>query len=167
MKKWSLIVAGLYGLVFLFLIGPLAWIAFVPKHPDLSDSNKALLSWQLWAIVAVMVGAQFALLRIPVQVANGRPVAQRSIWATIIAAAFMMGLLVLGAAASIYEFLTKLEGDNGLWLAVALALASWIFWAIYFHRSTKDDAAEKKMTRFRLYMWSVQPSTHRRTEMNS
>jgi hypothetical protein len=132
----------------------LAWIAFVPKHPDLSDTYEALLSWQLWAIVAVMVCAQFALLRIPVRVATGRPVVQRSIWATIIAAAFMMGLLVLGAAGSIYEFLTKLEGDNGLWLAFALALASWIFWAIYFYRSTRNDAPEQKMTRLRLYMWS-------------
>jgi hypothetical protein len=112
------------------------------------------LSWQLWAIFAVMVSAQFALLRIPVRVATGRSVAQRSVWTTIIAAAFMMGLLVLGAAGSIYEFLTKLEGSNGFWLSVALALTSWLFWAIYFFRSTRSDAPEEKMARLRRYMWS-------------
>lgn len=153
MKKWSLIVAGLYGLACLVLIAPLSWIAFGTKGPKLSDMNELLMTWQTWAVVAVMIAAQFALLRIPVHMASRRPVTQRSLWATIIAAAFMMGLLVLGAAGSVYEFITKDGAVNGIWL-IAPGLASWVFWAIYFHRSTNSAPPDGKMARLRRYMWT-------------
>ena len=154
MKKWALIVAGLYGLAFLVLIGPLALIAFFPKELKLSELNEALLSWQLWAIVAVVITTQFALLRIPVQMASGRPVTQRPVWVTMLAAAFMMGLLVLGAAGSIYEFITKLAGPDPFLPLIALGLGSWVFWAIYFYRSTHSATPPEKVTRMRRYLWA-------------
>lgn len=135
MKNWSLIVALLYGLILVVLMFPLATVAFAPKTPTISDLSEALYQWQTWLILALMISAQFALLRIPVARSMGRPVAQRSVWATILAASFMMGLLMLGAVASLHEFFTRLEGASGFLPAFICGLMSWLFWAIYFHRS--------------------------------
>lgn len=86
-----------------------------------------------------MIVAQFALLRIPVAASSGRPVAQRSVWVTVIAAGFAMGLLVLGAVASLHEFFNRLDGSSGFPLALVCGSISWFFWAIYFRRSTSGS----------------------------
>ena len=151
MKKWSLVVALIYGLTLLVMMVPLAIGAFAPKTPKFSELTEALGQRQTWAILAVMIVAQFALLRIPVAAAAGRPVAQRSVWATILAAGFMMGLLVLGAVASLHEFFTRLEGSSGLLLALICGLFSWVFWAIYFHRSISGSHHTPAIQR---YLWS-------------
>jgi hypothetical protein len=135
MKKWSLVVAVLYGVALLVLMIPLCFGAFAPKTPKFSEITEALIQWQTWAIIFVMILAQLALLRIPVASSTGRPVAQRSVWSTVIAASFMMGLLVLGAVVSLHELFTRLEGSSGFILALSCGLASWVFWAIYFRRS--------------------------------
>lgn len=154
MKKWSLIVAVLYGAAFLALGYPFARLAFLPKGLKLSEYAEGLLEWQPWALIAVMIIAQFALLRIPVAIASGRPVAQRSIWSTVIASAFMMGLLVLGGISSIYEFVTKLEGSNGFWIAVGCGVASWAFWTYYFYRATSAALPGDGMLRVRKHLWT-------------
>jgi hypothetical protein len=136
MKKWSYIVAGLYGLALLALSGPLVLAAFAPRF-KLSELLEVYQAWQFWVIVAIMVVSQFALLRIPVCVASRRPVTRRPLFATVIAAAFMMGLLALGAAAAIYEFATKLEGDWPFWLVLGIGVGGWLFWAICFYRISK------------------------------
>ncbi|MEQ1933761.1 MAG: hypothetical protein ABL962_07775 [Fimbriimonadaceae bacterium] len=154
MKKWSLIVAVLYGATFVILGYPFARLAFISRGPKLSDYAGGFLLWQPWALVALVVVAQFALLRIPVARVGGRPVAQRSVWSTVIASAFMMGLLVLGGVGSIYEFITKLEGGNGFWLAVGCGIASWAFWAYYFYRVTSSALPVDSMVTVRKHLWT-------------
>ncbi|CAK0781609.1 conserved membrane hypothetical protein [Gammaproteobacteria bacterium] len=150
MKKWSLVVAGLYGLVFLILIGPLAWIAFLGEEG--TDWLEIIFTWQIWAIVSTMIVAQYVLLRVPVLVVSRRPVTKRSIFTTIIAAAFMMAILFLGAAASIVEFINKLEGGDELPLIVGVGLASWVFWVVYFYSFAKTSTPENTIAKLQRAM---------------
>jgi hypothetical protein len=155
MKKWPFVVAGLYGLTFVLLMGPFAWIAFSDReNAKASEMLGAVVTWQIWAIALVMIIAQFALLRIPVGVASKRPVTQRSVWSTLLSTAFMMGLLALGAGVCIHETLTRLNDDNGIPLSIALGLVSWLFWALYFHRITSLNTPEEKVSRLRRYLWT-------------
>lgn len=155
MKKWPLIVAGLYG-VALFTLGvPLFLIAFYPAILRSSEVQEALVSFWLWTPIAIMVLAQVALLRVPVYVAARRPVTKRPLLITIGAAAFMMGLLVFGAAGCVYEFIFKDQGEvNPFLLAGSLGISSWIFWAIYFYRSTKHISPAQTISQLQRFMWS-------------
>jgi len=76
MKKWSLVVAALYGLILVALFIPVTAIAFIKKsNIDMKWPAEAFRDWGVWLIIAALVTAQFALLRVPVAVANRRPVA--------------------------------------------------------------------------------------------
>ena len=151
MKKWPLIVAGLYGLVLLALFGPLLLIALQPVI-EITHVQEALASDRLWLTIAIMVLAQFALLRIPVCIAFRRPVTQRPLLITIVAASFMMGLLVFGAVGCLYEFLARGLIEESFWVWAGVGAASWLFWAVYFHRSTKRSAPDQIVDRLGRFM---------------
>jgi hypothetical protein len=154
-KIWPLTVALLYGILLILLGYPLVKLAFIPKGPDLTEYAQAFSNWQPWALVGLMVVSQFALLRIPVARASGRPVAQRSIWSTVISSAFMMGLLIFGAIVSIQECIGKVATDTyGLWPAVICAVASWIFWTCYFHRAASSTSPADPMRAIRKHLWT-------------
>ena len=159
MKKWSLIVAGLYGLALLLMYIPLGLLAFIPdslgfKVSDVKESMRS--DWEGWvfvlALVALLSLAQFSLLRIPVRVATRRPLTRRSLWATIMAAAFMMGLLVCGAAACIDEFVKGDVDDPSI--SLLLGAASWALWAIYFYRTTRSSSPDQVVGHVRRFLWS-------------
>ncbi len=154
MKKWPLVVAALYALIFLILFNSLVWFTLADKKPRLSQIVEPFFAWQMWALAAVMGLAQFALLRIPVAVASARPISKRPLLTTVITAALMMGLLFLGAAASIFEFSTKPGGKDFPWLVVVIALASWVFWAFWFHRSTKRRPEDGKLRPVTRCLWA-------------
>lgn len=159
MKKWSLIVAALYGLILLALFGPLLGIAFMKKGElKIGWPFKLLREWPVWLGFAVLVLAQFALLRVPVAVANRRPVGQRSVWTTVLAAAFMMGLVVYGAGMALWEFsglFVNIPGwGHGHWVVLALGLSSWVGWAIYFRRATNTFTPEAQLGKFKRHLWT-------------
>ncbi|CAN5783663.1 hypothetical protein BH11VER1_BH11VER1_39420 [soil metagenome] len=135
MKYWSLLVASLYVLVLLVLFVPLVFIG-LGHLMNLGDIEEMLSSWQTWLIVFLMFAAQFCLLRVPVQLAQGRPVSKRPVIITMLAAVFAMALLVFGAALSIYELFATLW-DSSLLICPALGVASWVFWSFFFYRSSK------------------------------
>ena len=83
MRLWPWVVAILYAVVLFFLLIPLAFISMQGK-PETSPSAffSALKSLPLPATLLVMVIAQYALLRVPVQISARRPEALRSLWAT-------------------------------------------------------------------------------------
>jgi len=152
MKKWPIIVASLYGLALLVLFGPLLWAVFFPARSGVSE---LVFTWQTLAGVGVMMLMQYALLRVPVDVASRRPVKQRSLWTTVIAAALMMAVLVFGAAICIYEFITKLNGgDVYLWICIGTGLASWLFWTLYFRYSAKRSPLDHGVKRMQRCLWS-------------
>lgn len=153
MKKWSLIVAGLYGSILLLLFVPLGLLAFIPDSFAFEVSDGYWEDWVfILTLVAVLILAQYSLLRVPVRVASRRPVTRRSLWATIMAAAFMMGLLVFGAAACIDEFVKRDIDD--LNISLFLGAASWALWALYFYRSTRSSSSDQVVSHVRRFLWA-------------
>lgn len=159
MKKWSLIVAALYGLLLIALFGPVVSIAFMTKGEfKIGWPVEILREGSFWLIIVVLVVAQFALLRVPVAVASRRPVKQRSLWTTVLAAAFMMGLVVYGAAMAIWDFgsffVKTPKWNSGWWVVLALGLTSWVAWAFYFHRATKSASPETQLGKIKRHLWT-------------
>jgi len=159
MKKWSFVVAALYGLLLVILFFPTIFLAFFKNvNSEEKWNGWPLYTWQFWLIITVLVLAQFALLRVPVAVASRKPVKQRSLWTTVIAAAFMMGLLVSGASLSVYEAIAKdvdLPWKDKHWPGtIAIAVLMWVAWAIYFHRATKSSAPDIQMGKLKRFLWT-------------
>jgi hypothetical protein len=150
MKTWSFVVAGLYAATLVVLAAPFAWSCFAGKL-SWSDAGGVLASWQFAGLVFLMAAAQFALLRVPVDLSSRRPRSRGPLLATVLSAAFMMGVLGFGLATSVYEWTANNVEDRGLWIGAGVALASWAAWAVYFHRITRDaepDAAVPRLQRF-------------------
>ena len=153
MKKWSYVVAVLYGLIALALFFPLGSAAFgeLPKWRIVSD---IVLTWQTWIIVGLMIVAQFALLRVPVCVGLGRPVKQRPLLMTVIAAALMMGLLFFGAGVSLYEALLNEKHFNYLWVTAVIGFGSWLYWSVSFYRTLHGQEARQGISKIQRRLWT-------------
>ena len=154
MKKWSVLVAGLYGLALIVFYFPVIILSFLPIEEDeLAAYAGIFLTWQTWMTVGVMVTIQWALLSVPVALAEDRPVPRRSIWLTVLSSAFMMGLLSTGAVMAIYEAVTR-DVEKGFWEAIALGLMSWLGWSIYFYRTVSRSPSRKTMNYLQRRLWT-------------
>jgi hypothetical protein len=143
MKRWAVMVAVLYGLILGLLLPSGYLLAFAPQA-EFSQVAETCRHWQWWLALAVMGLAQFALLAVPVQVANRRPFSRRPLALTVLTAALMLGGLAFGAFCSLYEFGWHDQGGRWLiWTALALGLGVWGAWAVIFFRlSRKAEPAD-------------------------
>lgn len=140
MKRWAVVVAVLYLMILAVLTAPALLIAFPWEKmgPDALLSTYA--GWGYWVFIVVLALAQFALLAVPVRLAERRPVSRGSLWPTVIAGGLAAGLLALGAVLSILAFLFQDDppgGDDAIWISLGLGAASWALWAAVFHRKSK------------------------------
>lgn len=134
MKRWALVVAGLYILTLVALTVPGCLVAFAPKI-KWSEPFGAFISWPYWVWLAVMFAGQAALLAVPVRVASRRPVTKGPLWLTALAGGLMAGALVVGAAYSILEFIYGEESAGQLpLLAVLTGAFVWLIWSVIFFR---------------------------------
>jgi hypothetical protein len=129
---WAWSVALLYGLILVLLAAPVIQLAFW-RETNL-QAFEVYQCWPFWAGLPVMVLCQVALLAVPVQVAGGRPVPQRSIFLTVLSCGFMVGLLVVGAGFSIIEYVYKGKpGPESLpWLMWSIGPLTWLIWTWVF-----------------------------------
>ena len=108
------------------------------------------LEWSYWVCLAVMAGAQFLLLAVPVHMASLRPVSRGPVWRTVLAAGLMAGCLVGGAGLSIYEFVVA-DGhpkpDWGPWVILSLSLLTWLVWSVVFSRMGRTALPGDLITR--------------------
>jgi hypothetical protein len=145
MKRWAVLVVLLYFLILVALTAPLILVAFYPQMRA-SDALSVYLEWIYWAGVGVMVVAQAAMLLVPVELSLGRPTTRRSVLWPILASGLMMGLLGVGAAMSIDEFIRKEAViDKALpWVALPVV---WAVWTVVFARTSRDSAPMDVVTR--------------------
>ena len=135
--NWAWIVVGLYALIILVFTWPLLTVAFLGELRP-TDPLAAYVLWPYWAMVAVMLLCEGALLVVPVRVANGRPVTRRGILLPILTSGFLMGCLALGGVLSIGEFLSEDPfGEPAGWGALGAGFAVWAAWAIVFARLSR------------------------------
>ena len=78
MKRWALVVAGLYGLILATLTVPFAMLAFVGEVKFVKVAN-VYAYWPYWLWLIAMVISQAAMLSVPVRVASRRPVSRSSL----------------------------------------------------------------------------------------
>jgi hypothetical protein len=155
MKRWAVIVALLYGLMLGVLSLPFSVLALVApdKSVTIKDVADFYGAWPLWLWLAVMGLAQAALLAVPVRFATRRPMSRSPLALTILAGALMMGGLVIGAIFSLCEFAfadKALDDSNGnltVWIALGMGLASWVGWALIFHRLSRTTQPEDFVSR--------------------
>jgi hypothetical protein len=148
MKRWSWMVAALYAALLLVMTVPAILVAFAPKE-SLGEAASVLGSWGYWLWLAVMFLSQVALLAVPVQVANRRPVTQGPLWRTVLAGGLMAGGLAGGAFLSLYEFFTRGQGSGTFisWTAIGLAALTWCIWTLVFARISRDSEPEDLVSR--------------------
>jgi len=148
MKRWALVVAGLYGLILAALTLPVIAVAFVGEV-EFAELAKVYGCWPYWLWLIVMMVSQAALLCVPVRVASRRPVSRSSLLPTVLAAGLMMGSLMAGAMFSIYEFVFY-DQDNGnwiVWCAIGVAVLTWGIWTVVFCRMGRSGSPTDMITR--------------------
>lgn len=143
MAQWACVVAALYVVALLALIGPVAWVAggefITPAQlvQSYRDDPEVWRWFSLW--LGIMAVSQVALLAVPVRVASRRPITRGALWPTILAGGFATGLLVLGAVLSLTEFLThdSIPDNATAWRILGLAGLTWAFWTLVFYRLSR------------------------------
>lgn len=145
MKRWGLLVAFLYGVIFVLLTVPAAIVLMYGKsgmNPpvtpliDVIDNVFEIFKYfPYWIWLAIMVLCQAIFLLVPVERGRRRPLIRRHVMRPVLVAGFLLGFLVFAAGVSI---LALLQGDNispaAFWSVVGAGVAFWIFWAVLFHR---------------------------------
>jgi hypothetical protein len=97
MKRWALVVAGLYVLILAVFTGPFVLLTMMPKV-SVEDAVEAYVHWQYWLWLGVMALSQFALLLVPVRLVGRRPITKGALWPALLACGPMAGGLAAGAA---------------------------------------------------------------------
>jgi hypothetical protein len=146
MKRWAILVVLLYFLILVGLTVPLGLVALYPEA-TLQGMVEAYSEWLYWVFVVLMVAAQATLLLVPIDLSLQRPTTHRSVLWPVLSAGLMVGMLVAGAAVSVFELMMKgkaidLAGvGHGAPLHVVI-LAVWAVWTLVFYRTSRDPAAD-------------------------
>jgi hypothetical protein len=155
MKRCALTVLGLYALFMLVVVGPLAYLAFLPEANV--DVFKIYLFWPMWAALGVTVLAQYLLIRTPVEPLAERPHKRANVIIPIATAGLLAGILVAGIGLCLFfvlfgedanklpptaigrYILSVLPGSYGmsfndfcLWGILAFLPLTWLIWGVVF-----------------------------------
>ncbi|HEY5551359.1 MAG TPA: hypothetical protein VIK52_05705 [Opitutaceae bacterium] len=141
MKRWAVVVAVLYVLIFSALTCVGFLVAFPWAKFGFEGIAGTFASWGYWVLLVLLALSQFALLAVPVRIAERRPVTRRALWPTVLAGGFAAGLLAIGAVFAIIALLFQddLPGsgeDVTLRIAAAAGVVSWGVWALVFNRAS-------------------------------
>src|ERR1041384_4558722 len=122
MKRWALVVAGLYSLILVIFTVPVILLAMAPKVTA-EEALDSYAHWQYWLGLGVMAVSQFALLSVPVRIAARRPITRSALWPTLLAGGLMAAGLVIGAGYSLLEFCVRDRAVPALLRVFPLGLA--------------------------------------------
>jgi hypothetical protein len=160
MRRWALVVVGLYLAALLTLTWPALFAAFgSASHGwgDFSarDAAQVFGWWPYWIWLAIMALGQFALLAVPVQVAARRPTARRPLILTVLASGLMISGLVVGFFFSLIEFVVHFNpqataSDQPDWSIPATLILgglTWIAWSVVFYRLGRKSEPRDIITR--------------------
>ena len=146
MKRWAILVAGLYCLILAAETVPVILLAFFPT--EIKGAVRAYSEWAYWVWLLVMFLGQATLLSVPVRVASRRPVSRRGLLPTVLACGFMMGGLVAGALCTLWEFaFPKVEGRWVPWTLLGVMALTWCVWSLIFMRLGRTEAPADLVSR--------------------
>jgi len=135
MQRWAVLTVLLYAAVLVVLIAPVTLAAF-------ADWNvvKGVYGYiPLWVWLELMVVCQYALLALPVRMAQARPVTKIWIFWPIAATIVATCVLAVGMGFVAFEIVWRLVDPHGngdpppvVWLGVAGVAVLWIAWGFVF-----------------------------------
>jgi len=159
MKRFAATIIFLYGAVLIILTQPVLLTCFTSMFnaQNWMETVKVFNSFRYWALFAIMLLCQAALLGIPVRLGSGRPVTQRPVIFLALASGLLAAILVWGMVAALYEYTGRkldlfvgtfflmnfkemkdfLLQERSIWLWAAGFIAIWVFWAVVFYRQCR------------------------------
>jgi hypothetical protein len=120
---WVYAVTTAYLLLFLGFLCLPAWLAW--QNAD----NGSQIFVALFVVAHLVGGA--SLMVIPVRVVRRRPIRRRSIWVPVVGSGLLFGLLALGVASALWEYLRISDNKIG-WHLLAAGTLSWAGWSVLF-----------------------------------
>jgi len=127
MKRWALLVIGLYALI----LTPIAYCLACYSIEGLSeaDAESFALGW-----AAIMTLCQAALLVVPVRIHSRRPVARRHLLWPVLVAVLSCCAMGVGMFLAVIETVANSggHGDMDILAAGAVVGGLWITWAFLF-----------------------------------
>jgi hypothetical protein len=148
MKRWGLVVAGLYFIALILLSFPVTLAAFWPEI-SVSDVLSMYGNLWYWIWIVVMICGEMLLLLAPVRFAERRPKSRRPLLVPIITSSLFLGLL---SSVLLGSIMLAIRGDDNLddsafyGFCVAILLL-WAAWGILFYRRTKSDSPDALLRR--------------------
>ncbi len=137
MRRWAFIIVFLYGVILLLATLPIMYFAFIGSETKINIKD-AVASGYVWAVFAISLLCQTALLLVPVRIADKRPVSRSSIITSIIGAGLMAGVLIAGIVVSVGETIMRNAIDDYMWwIAFTGLLLMWVLWGFIFWRWSK------------------------------
>jgi len=142
MKKWGLVVTGLYGLIVLGLLVPSTLFLVSSSSLSLHNLKQAYAEWITWICAAVLISSQFLLLWVSADTTRRRLKPRTPVVLSAVLTAFLMMILTLaGGLAIIVTWAVVSPRELPRWIYVPLLVlaATWIFWGTLFYRYWKDS----------------------------
>ena len=134
MRRWAFIIVFLYGAMLILITLPMMYLAFIGSETKI-DIKVVFTSGYIWAVFAIFLLCQAALLLVPVRIADKRPVSRSSVIASIIGAGLMAGVLIAGIVVSVGETIIRdALSESMWWTALAGLLIMWALWGFIFWR---------------------------------
>lgn len=144
------------------------WGGLVKPKGNLAEWKGLYAHPGFWIWLGVMVLCQAGLLAVPVRLERRRPVARRSVWATVAASGLMLGVLF---GSFLLVFMALLFGDDGkkglwrtppggaglwqagfLWSVLGVTLAVWALWSCVFWRASRSAEPKGLVAAIRRYL---------------
>jgi len=155
MKRWAAQITCLYFLIIVVLTAPAVRLSF--RGTGMQDSISASTvfgEWSYWLWVIAMAAGQYALLFLPVQLEEKRPVTKRPVVYLVAASGMAMGLLAAGFLVSIGEVILRNPLSKPLWRAALLLLILvWSAWAYLFYKNSAGRAGRDIVAAQRKYLF--------------
>jgi len=180
MKRWAVLTVLLYALALLVLTLPVVLIAFggwglKGDNLDIKEALGLYAQWGYWLWLAIMMAGQALLLLLPINLAERRLPARRSLKTPVIVSAFLLANLCF---AGLFSILCAIFTDNAfnsfdlfavfttgtqaaannsgwgtLWTMILTVLVFWVIWGVVFNRFAKigdPDSLVKRLTHWLL-----------------
>jgi len=163
MKRWGILVTGIYVIMLTALTLPLLYATFGPK--DMTNAYQIYQQLPYWVVILVMICAEMLLLFVPVHYAERRPKGRRPLLVPVITSALLMGILTALFFSSI---VLAIWGDDGppridrvtdhiseggvLCIILGIMIALWVGWAFIFHHRFRAESPEGLMERVTTWM---------------
>jgi hypothetical protein len=155
MKRWGLVVTGLYFCALIALSFPVMFVAFWPEE-CLGEMLGIYRCWAYWIWIFVMISGAVLLLLVPIRYTERRPKSRRPLLVPIMTTSLFLGLLGCFLLGSIMLAIWGDDGPpvlSGTSEATALTgvcvavLLLWAAWGVLFYRRTRSDSPDALLRR--------------------